>query len=141
MRALPSNVWLLLAFGAGCNNTTRAIDSLEPAQSRVSVAAPSPVPAAGSCGQKGLPDCPLQGWMKSTLQAYQRAGNYARLETAFQELGDHAPAGFDSWKTLAAQGAQAAKVKDDAATRRVCKDCHDQNRTRYRRELRTTPIW
>jgi hypothetical protein len=107
-------------------------------------AAPNASPlttASGECGRSGLPDCPLQGWMKATLQAYQRAADYDRLGQALAKLAKHAPRDYAGWQDIAARGAHAAQNRDGAALRQTCKDCHTLHRARYRRELRALPLW
>jgi hypothetical protein len=94
-----------------------------------------------SCGRLGLPDCPLQSWMKSTMQAYQRASDYDRLSRAFGELARHAPTGYADWQVQAQRGAELAEKRDDAALKQACKNCHDAHRARYRKERRGEPLW
>jgi hypothetical protein len=130
---------LALSLGLGCSNATQA--SEPPTQPVPAAAAARQQPAAAACGGTGLADCPLQQWMKATLQTYQRAGNYERIVGSMQELRAHAPAGFDGWADLAARGAQAAQKQDAAALRQVCKDCHETQRARYRRERRAVPLF
>lgn len=98
-------------------------------------------PTAAACGNAGLPDCPMQRWMKATLQTYQRAGDHERLVRTFNELAEHTPAGYDTWKALAQRGADAAAHEDVAAVKQVCKDCHQAHRARYRQERRNAPVW
>jgi hypothetical protein len=93
--------------------------------------------SARACGEADQPDCPLQGWMKSTLQAYMIAGDTERMARAFDELAEHAPPGYATWKAEAEAGARAARRGDLNEVRAQCKVCHDANRSRYRRELRT----
>jgi len=95
---------------------------------------------SAACGGKGQPDCPLQSWMKSTLQPYQRENNFPRLERAFEDLAQHAPADYAHWSELASGGAEAARNKDEAGVRAACKQCHDQLRSRYRRERRAEQL-
>jgi hypothetical protein len=124
-----------LALCAGCRDGI---------SSSAAHAAPVALPlaaASSECGRSGLPDCPLQDWMKATLQAYQRAADYDHLGQAFANLARHAPKGYSGWQDAATRGAQAARNKDDAALRQVCKDCHTQHRARYRREHRALLPW
>ncbi len=119
-------VLLAVASGTACQN--------EAAAARAE-AAPQAV-AADSCGSRGAPDCPLQLWMKATLQAHQRRHDYERLGAALEELAKKAPPGYASWAESSAQGAAAASRKDDAGVSQSCKSCHEQHRERYRKELR-----
>lgn len=126
---------LLLLLLAGCHEAASA--SAEPSASSRGA---QPAAVSGECGHSGVPDCPLQNWMKSTLQTYQRAADYDRLGRSLSELAEHAPKNYAGWQDLAKRGARAAAAKDDAAVRQVCKDCHAQHRARYRRELRAQTV-
>ncbi|MEY2935875.1 MAG: hypothetical protein RL033_6624 [Pseudomonadota bacterium] len=95
----------------------------------------SEVPAT-SCGSSGLPDCPLQLWMKATMQAHLRRHDYERLGAALEELAKKEPPGYAGWAESSAQGAAAAARKDEAGVSQSCKTCHSQHRDRYRKELR-----
>lgn len=127
-------VGVLLAL-YGCQGTTHA--EAEPA------AAAPPTAASGNveCGGRGQQDCPLQGWMKSTVQTYQHEKNYARLATALEQLAEHAPDGYAQWKELALAGATAAKSQDDTAVSKSCKGCHNEHRARFRKERRAQPLF
>jgi hypothetical protein len=126
-----------LAAVVGCAAGCQGSNKVAAATDNGSIAPPQ----APQCGHAGLPDCPLQRWMKATLQIYLRAGDYQRLGSALAELAQHAPAGYPAWKTQALRGADAAGQSDADAIRQICKDCHQGSRARYRQERRTTPIW
>jgi hypothetical protein len=98
-------------------------------------------PSAAGCGSTGSPDCPLQRWMKATLQAYQRGRDDERLSRAFHELAEHAPEGYADWRMRAEHGAELAAKHDPDAVKQVCKDCHSAHRSRYRTERRAAAIW
>jgi hypothetical protein len=100
------------------------------------VEAPATSSFDGKCGAKGLPDCPTQRWMKSTLQSYQRSQDYDRLATALDELATKQPAGYDEWGSIAKRGADAARKHDAEAVRESCRTCHDGMRDRFKQELR-----
>jgi hypothetical protein len=100
-----------------------------------------PAQVAGPCGDKGLPDCPLQSWMKANLQAQLNAGDTVRLARALDELSTRAPAGFDKWGASASKAAEAARSKNIAAVKAECKACHDRDRSRFRAELRKKPLF
>jgi hypothetical protein len=65
-------VSILGAFAVACSEASGA-SSAEP---------PVVTNTAAVCGSKGQPDCPLQGWMKATVQAYLKAGDKQRLATS-----------------------------------------------------------
>lgn len=100
-----------------------------------------PSQTAGPCGDKGLPDCPLQGWMKANLQSRLNAGDMTRLARALDDLSTRAPAGFDKWSASATKAADAARRNDVAAIKAECKACHDRDRNRFRAELRKTALF
>jgi hypothetical protein len=124
-----------VSAAVGCGNADAKSTDDQP-QQQVSAAKLQVSAAPANCGGTGQPDCPLQNWMKATLQSYQKANNYGRLARAFDDLAAHAPANYERWQDLASRGAEAARNQDDAAVRAACKTCHDEHRARYRRERR-----
>lgn len=95
----------------------------------------------GICGDKNLPDCPLQSWMKATLKPYLAAHDSVRLARSLEELAEKAPPGFEGWKETALESAKAARGGDLAAAKSGCKHCHDAHRNRYRKERRTVAMF
>lgn len=79
--------------------------------------------------------------MKSTLQTYQREKDFARLATELEKLAAHAPEGYANWKETALAGAAAAQQKDETAVSKNCKSCHNEHRTRFRKERRAVPLF
>ena len=104
-------------------------------------ASPGAATAVEACGKTGLPDCPLQSWMKATVQAYLRANDTGRLATALEQLADKSPAGFDGWRESALQAAKAARSGDVPSIKAACKQCHDQHRSRFRNEIRSAALF
>ena len=137
LRSVVGTGWwtaVALAAGvlaAGCSNAHGAEKPEQPQKAAAPVA----------CGSNGQTDCTLQGWMKATLSAYLNAGDTARLATALDELGRHAPAGYPRWTEAASAAAEAAKAGDLSGVRAQCKACHEENRSRYRKEMRTTRLF
>ena len=129
--ALLCAALMTLLVGAGCNESKASVSSTAP-----SLTAP-----VGSCGKKGLPDCPLQGWMKANLQADLVSGNTARLAKALDELAAKAPTGFEGWTRYAESAAHAARAGDIVAVKVACKQCHDELRSRFRGEMRTAQLF
>lgn len=120
----------LAALTPGCAESKAAEDKRPPSAQ-----------AAGPCGDKGLPDCPLQSWMKANLQAQLNAGDMTRLARALDDLAAKAPAGFDGWAASATRAAEAARKNDVATVKAECKSCHDNDRARFRAELRKTALF
>jgi hypothetical protein len=128
---LCAAVLLTWLVGTGCNDSKASAAS-------ASTALADPV---GSCGKKGLPDCPLQEWMKANLQADLSSGDTTRLATALDELATKAPAGYGSWKREAESAARAARAGNLAAVKVACKQCHDELRSKFRAEMRTARLF
>jgi hypothetical protein len=79
--------------------------------------------------------------MKANLQSQLNAGDMVRLARALDELSTRAPAGFDDWSASATKAAEAARRHDIASIKLECKGCHDRNRSRFRAQLRKTPLF
>jgi hypothetical protein len=104
----------------------------------------SPAPAqapVGRCGDKGLPDCPTQGWMKGTLQSFLLSGDTARLADALKKLAAAAPAGYGDWAAISEAGARAASAGNMDGVKASCATCHSKHRARFRAELRQKPLF
>jgi hypothetical protein len=114
--------------------------TLEPERA-TTLAVASASPPAASCGKSGLPDCPLQAWMKANLQAQLLAGDTERLAEGLETLAAHEPAGFSGWADSARTAARAARAGDLEKTRAECKHCHVELRSRFRAELRTARLF
>jgi hypothetical protein len=123
-------LWLLVL--CSCEQQLRVQES--------STSAP-PSAAVAACGGKAQPDCPLQGWMKSTMQPYQHDKELGRLALAFDKLAQNAPAGYASWKEIANAGASAARNRDETAISKTCKSCHNEHRSKFRKERRNVPLF
>jgi len=144
VRAAWLSVMLTLFLGAaaGCEKAVPAasLASAAPAPSPRSAVAPQEVPAApAACGNPGQPHCPLQEWMRATLQTYlirEDASNLPRLATALDKLASASPADYPNWGSLARRGAEAARRHDFPALKEVCAGCHDAYRTEFRGRMR-----
>jgi hypothetical protein len=95
-----------------------------------------------ACGAKGLPYCPLQGWMKSNTSPAMNAQDFDALAAALDKVATFAPKeqGYPNWASIAKDGANTARAADLGAVRAACRGCHEQYKTKYRTELRTRPI-
>jgi hypothetical protein len=135
-RSVRGRLWHVLLLGLfNCQTASQAADApREPSGAPLSA-------SSAQCGGRTQPDCPLQGWMKSTLQTYQREKDYSRLATAFQQLAEHAPDGYAHWKDAADAGAAAAAQKDDTGISKSCKGCHNEHRARFRKERRSVALF
>lgn len=130
MRRLFLATWIA-GVALGCTETRAST-------SRPSEAVRAPVT---ECGGKGLPDCPMQGWMKDSVRAYMNAGDHARLAEALDKLAAHVPAGYSGWELVSKRAADAARAGDMTAVRTECKTCHDQFREKFRAEMRGAALF
>jgi hypothetical protein len=100
------------------------------------------------CGGKELPDCPLQGWMKQHAATLLAFGEISSIADAFDEMAMLAPPttfseGVDLypyWRSIAVDGAAAARMGDLNAAKAACRGCHVQYLGRYHAMLRALPI-
>lgn len=103
------------------------------------------VQAEGTCGAKGQPSCPLQGWMEKNMDPAVEKNDTKALEKAFEKAAGFAPdpkwnEGADGWSKIAKEGAAAAKSGDMAAAKKTCKTCHKAWRDKYKAEHRMKPV-
>ncbi len=130
----PGSLLGLLAVLAGASACSES-------KAAASNASGANLSGAGVCGDKQLPDCPLQGWMKSTLKSYLSANDTGRLASSLEQLADKAPPAFDGWRESALAAAKAARDGDLPSVKAQCKHCHDQHRNRFRSERRTVALF
>lgn len=120
-----------LGVGTGCEKPPPAAPSVPSAES---------VPGAlAACGSPGQPRCPLQEWMRATLQAYlvrEEASNLPRISAALDKLASVSPAEYSDWGALARRGSEAARRHDFPALKEACAGCHDAYRTEFRGHMR-----
>jgi hypothetical protein len=135
-----------------CLGAAAACEKAAPAASLSSVAAGSSQPssaasqgaASDSCGSPGQPRCPLQEWMRATLQAYlvrDDPSNLPRIAAALDKLANASPAEYSSWGALARRGAEAARRHDFPALKEACAGCHDAYRTQFRGSMRARRLF
>jgi len=99
------------------------------------------VPAGATCGKKPLPDCPLQKWMKDNMKPALDQKDSVALAKALDHVAEHPPSGFAGWDTIAKKGADAARAGDIDAVKAACKSCHDDQRPRFKKEIRDKPLF
>jgi len=121
----------LLIGGSACSESKAAGNSASGAMGS----------GAGICGDKDLPDCPLQNWMKATLRPYLNAQDTVRLAGSLEQLAEKAPPGYAGWRETALTAANAARSGDLSTAKTECKHCHDQHRNRFRTERRTIALF
>jgi hypothetical protein len=127
---------LIVLLASGCGRSDDAIRSLDPP---VQKAASNVVVSSEGCGRSGLPDCPLQGWMKANLASALQRQDFDRLESAFARLGSMKPRELGAWSDFAKHGEDAAHGHNIEECRQACKQCHDAYRSSYRQTYRLRP--
>jgi hypothetical protein len=103
------------------------------------------VQADGTCGEKGQPSCPLQGWMEKNMDPAVEKADGKALAAAFEKAVGFAPdpawnAGDTSWTKIAKDGATAAASGDIAGAKKQCKSCHKAWRDKYKASFRMKPV-
>jgi hypothetical protein len=148
-RMRAQSVFVLLAGLVGaCNQASAGVEKSGHEKGNGIKAAAAVGEAAGpsdgsgavpSCGSGGA-ECQMQRWMKANLQAFQRSHDYARLASAFEQLAELEPKGYDGWAESSRRGAEAAARKDEAGVSKSCETCHKAHRDTYRRTLRSQAL-
>lgn len=121
-------------------NATGATASASGGAAPATSATAASADGAGMCGKKPLPDCPLQGWMKTNTNPAIASQDFPGLATALDKVVTFAPPGYTNWASIAKDGAKAARASDMVATKASCRTCHDQYKDKYKKELRTRKI-
>lgn len=78
--------------------------------------------------------------MKSNMNPPVMTSDTAKLAEALDKAAGFAPPGYTNWKSIANDGAKAAKGGDLAAAKASCRSCHDQYKKKYQAEFRTRKI-
>jgi len=97
----------------------------------------------GGCGDAGLRDCPLQGWMKANCSPPVVSGDLDALAAAFDRIATFAPpptADFVNWVSISTDGADAARAASMVGVKGACRGCHQQYKDRYRSRDRARPL-
>ncbi len=100
-----------------------------------------------TCGKAGLPDCPLQAWMKDNMVKPKAAGDWAKLKTGFEKIGKSNPFDktkdkkeFDAWTDSVKKGIDAADKQNKDDVNGACNDCHNAARKPYRERFRDNKV-
>src|SRR5215211_4511270 len=86
---------------------------------------------SATCGQAGLPPCPLQSFMRNHVAAPLARGDAKTIAQSLRKVATIAPADWASWSTIALEGVAAAERGDRAALRTACNQCHENWRPQY----------
>jgi hypothetical protein len=101
--------------------------------------------ADGTCGAKGQPSCPLQGWMEQNMDPASQKGDTKALAALFEKVTKFNPdpkwdSENPSWSGISKAGADAAKAGDLAGAKAQCKSCHKAFREKYKSTFRMKPV-
>lgn len=90
---------------------------------------------AMTCGRKGIPDCPMQAWMKANTSAALQQKNFTALAAALQQVTNMTPPGYGGgWAKIANDGVAAAKAQDLDGVKASCRTCHNQFQKKYQND-------
>lgn len=92
-----------------------------------------------ACGDKGQPNCPMQGWMKSAMGSAVASGDGERIAKALETVARKPVAGFGEWTSIALAGAAKARANDIDGAKQSCKQCHDKYKHKYTTTMRDQP--
>lgn len=98
------------------------------------------VAAAPACGDKPLPPCPLDAWMKANTSPAMSSRDFDAMATALDKVVALAPPGYPNWAPIARDGAAAARSENYDGVRAACRGCHNQYKDKYKKEMRDRPI-
>ena len=93
---------------------------------------PKTLPARRDAPMCKAGDCRLRSLMDREAEPAMAAGDADRLAAVFARIGALAPREYGKWSTIAASGANAARLKDLPGARAACQACHSTYRERYR---------
>ena len=98
-----------------------------------------------TCGEKGQPSCPMQGWMETNMDGAVDKADLKALATAYEKLAGFSPdpkwnEGENSWSAISKAGAAAAKKGDLAEAKAQCKTCHKAWRKQYKATYLLKPV-
>ena len=100
------------------------------------------------CGDRDLPDCPMQAWMKRYATTMIGFGEISAIADVFDQIVKQVPDQvtmdgrpvYGNWVSIARDGASAARAGDIPAAKAACRGCHTQYQRTYHRDLRAKPV-
>jgi hypothetical protein len=98
------------------------------------------VSLGGACGDKPLPPCPLNAWMKANMSPAILSSDFDALAVDFEKVATFAPANYQNWSSIGKDGADAARAQSLDGVKGACRGCHAQYRDRYKKEMRDRPL-
>jgi hypothetical protein len=124
------------ASAAGAPSATPPAGASASPSATPSGAPPELAAANAACGNKPLPDCPLQAWMKTNTNPALAKNDLPTLAVALDKMVAFGPPGYVNWASISKDGAKAARAGDVAATKASCRTCHEEYKTKYHADLR-----
>jgi len=155
MGAIALVVFLTAACKGGGDKSASATETpvlppLPPLPDMTDLPSPSgtatkPPDGGKPCGAFGMPDCPLQGWMRQNMNPPMKAKDWQGMADALERAAKLAPPdykknGYDNWVSIAEDGAGAARAAEYEAVKASCRGCHEQYKKKYRTEMRLRPL-
>ncbi len=97
-----------------------------------------------ACGEKGQPDCPLQGWMNKNIKNVKATGTKEQLAKNLALIPTLAPKAepkwAEEWRKIADAAVKAVEAGDKDGINASCKSCHDKYRDEYKKKYRKLPL-
>jgi hypothetical protein len=81
----------------------------------------------------------MQGWMKGVMARAMASGEGDKIAKALNTIASKPVAGFDSWASIAAEGAAKAAANDIDGAKGACKKCHSLYQKKYVATMRDRP--
>jgi hypothetical protein len=135
--SLAAALAVSLAAALATASSTSSSEHSVPEQTTPAQTAPAQTP----CGDPGAPPCPFQLWMRGNVALPLATNNLNDLADGLERTARLSPdATWTSWRTIATQGAAAARKGDIAGARASCRSCHDAWREAYKAKHRNRPI-
>jgi hypothetical protein len=78
--------------------------------------------------------------MKANTSTAMSAEDFDALAAALDKVVTFAPAGYTNWVSISKDGASAARAQTLDGVKAACRGCHDQYKSRYKKEMRDRPI-
>jgi hypothetical protein len=78
--------------------------------------------------------------MKANTSAAMSSMDFDGLATALDKVVTFAPPGYGNWGSIAKDGAAAARAQNVDGVKASCRTCHNQYKTKYKKEMRDRKI-
>ena len=77
----------------------------------------------------------LQRWMQTEVTEAVLSKNFLLLESLFQKMAELPSDNYPNWRSIARDGAEAARASEYEAVEAACRSCHAQYGEKYRSRL------